>query len=46
MVAHIYCLADKFIREENADQTELLPISGKCPECKSELSWADMIKLQ
>ena len=41
--SHMACLATKFIENERAS-AGVTPISGKCPGCKVELQWIDLIK--
>ena len=41
--SHINCLATKFIKDEGAGSA-ITPISGRCPGCKKELQWIDLIK--
>ncbi|KAI8796836.1 structure-specific endonuclease subunit slx1 [Biomphalaria glabrata] len=40
MVAHIICLAKSFLD----DQTKLLPIEGKCPKCRANLLWGELVR--
>ncbi|KAH9498416.1 Structure-specific endonuclease subunit SLX1 [Bulinus truncatus] len=40
MVAHIICLAKSFLD----DQTKLLPIEGKCPNCHVNLLWGELVR--
>ncbi|KAI9740511.1 MAG: Slx4p interacting protein [Cirrosporium novae-zelandiae] len=37
---HVKCLASTFLR----GQDDLLPMTGSCPSCKTEMVWADLIK--
>ncbi|CAF9914147.1 MAG: Slx4p interacting protein [Alectoria fallacina] len=41
--SHMICLATKFIEEEGTG-VGVTPISGRCPGCKEELQWIDLIK--
>ena len=41
--SHMTCLATKFIKDEGAGAA-VTPLSGRCPGCKSELQWIDLIK--
>ena len=41
--SHVTCLATKFIKDEGAGSA-ITPISGRCPGCKEELQWIDLIK--
>lgn len=41
--SHMTCLATKFIEDEGAGAA-VTPISGRCPGCKEELQWIDLIK--
>lgn len=41
--SHLICLATKFIEEEGTG-VGVTPISGRCPGCKEELQWIDLIK--
>jgi structure-specific endonuclease subunit SLX1 len=41
-VTHMTCLSKHFIREQ--DQEELVPTSGRCPSCDTELIWVDLVK--
>lgn len=41
--SHMTCLATRFIEDEGAG-APVVPISGRCPGCKVELQWIDMIK--
>ena len=41
-VTHMACLSKHFINEQNRD--DLVPISGKCPGCDTELRWIDLVK--
>lgn len=40
-VTHMSCLSKHFLAEETDD---LIPITGTCPSCKSELKWVDVVK--
>lgn len=42
-VSHVTCLAARFIEDEGAG-TPVVPISGRCPGCRVELQWIDLIK--
>lgn len=42
-VSHMTCLATKFIEDEAA-AAAITPISGRCPGCKEELQWIDLMK--
>lgn len=41
--SHTACLATKFIEDEGAGAA-IIPVSGRCPGCKEELQWIDLIK--
>lgn len=41
--SHLNCLAQHFLREE-AGESLVLPISGRCPRCQSMLRWIDLVK--
>ena len=41
--SHMACLATKFIKNEGAGFA-ITPISGRCPGCKEEFQWIDLIK--
>lgn len=41
--SHLSCLGDKFLHDEGASDA-IVPTSGKCPECKSETLWVDLVK--
>lgn len=41
--SHIACLASTFIKDEGSSDA-VTPISGRCPGCKAELQWIDLIK--
>ena len=43
VASHVTCLATKFIEDERAGAA-VAPISGRCPGCKVELQWIDLIK--
>ena len=40
--SHTSCLAREFIREEGGEN--LIPSTGYCPSCRSELQWVDLVK--
>ena len=51
MTSHVRCLGRRFLDEEkkkNGDGDEgdapLLPISGTCPSCGTNLKWVDLVK--
>lgn len=51
MTSHVRCLSRRFLDEEkkkNGDEDEgdapLLPISGTCPSCGTNLKWVDLVK--
>ena len=44
IASHMACLATKFIEDEGAAAASVTPISGRCPGCKTELQWIDLIK--
>ena len=41
--SHLNCLAQHFLQEE-AVESLVLPISGRCPRCRSMLRWMDLVK--
>ena len=41
--SHMSCLGNKFLHDEGASDS-IVPTSGKCPECKSETLWVDLVK--
>ena len=41
--SHVTCLATKFVEDEGAGAA-VIPTSGRCPGCKKELQWIDLIK--
>ncbi len=41
--SHLSCLGDKFLHDEGASDS-IVPTSGRCPECKSETLWVDLVK--
>lgn len=41
--SHMACLATKFVEDEGAGAA-IIPVSGRCPGCKEELQWIDLIK--
>jgi len=41
--SHLSCLGDKFLHDEGPSDA-IVPTSGKCPECKSETLWVDLVK--
>ena len=42
-VSHLTCLATRFVEDEGANAA-VTPVSGKCPGCKEELLWIDLVK--
>ena len=42
-VSHLTCLATRFVEDEGANAA-VTPLSGKCPGCKEELLWIDLVK--
>ena len=42
-VTHLTCLATRFVEDEGANAA-VTPVSGKCPGCKEELLWIDLVK--
>jgi structure-specific endonuclease subunit SLX1 len=40
-VSHMVCLSKHFLE---GGQGSLLPIKGRCPSCKTELRWIDVVK--
>ena len=45
-VGHISCYAQHFLSSEKNDnhQLFLIPVTGKCPGCKQELLWGDLLR--
>lgn len=41
--SHMNCLAQHFLQEEGG-KGSILPIDGKCPQCRSRLRWIDLVK--
>lgn len=41
--SHMTCLATKFVEDEGAGAA-VTPVSGRCPGCREELRWIDLIK--
>lgn len=42
--SHLACLAQKFLHDTEQQVESVLPTTGKCPLCKSELQWIDLVK--
>lgn len=42
-ISHVTCLSQRFSEESGAAES-ILPSSGTCPECKSQLDWAMLMK--
>ena len=42
-VFHLSCLANEFLHDEDASDS-IVPTSGKCPECKLDIVWVDLVK--
>ena len=42
-VSHLTCLAARFVEDEGANAA-VTPVSGKCPGCREELLWIDLVK--
>ena len=40
--SHMKCLAERFLNDENSENL-ILPIKGKCPGCRAEITWSDLI---
>lgn len=40
---HLSCLGTKFLHDEGAIDS-IVPTSGKCPECKLDMLWVDLVK--
>ncbi|KAK4694834.1 structure-specific endonuclease subunit SLX1, partial [Lecanoromycetidae sp. Uapishka_2] len=40
---HMICLATRFLSAEDV-RDPVLPTSGRCPDCKEELQWIDLLK--
>ena len=40
--SHMTCLSQRFLAEEESN--ELVPVSGKCLNCKQTLKWVDLVK--
>ena len=44
-VGHISCYAQHFLSSGKSNQPpKLIPVSGKCPGCKQELLWGDLVR--
>ena len=43
-VSHMKCFSAEFLKQAMDKGKYLIPISGKCPSCKEEVFWADLIK--
>ncbi|KXS93926.1 hypothetical protein AC578_2531 [Pseudocercospora eumusae] len=47
-VTHLQCLSTKFLNEEESgkisESQAVIPTSGHCPTCKSQLLWIDLVK--
>lgn len=41
--SHMSCLATRFMKDEGQHDS-IMPTSGRCPRCKSELQWVDLVK--
>jgi len=42
---HVTCLSSKFLDDEgNKRGSNILPIKGSCPGCRSECNWIDLIR--
>lgn len=42
-VSHLKCLANAFLREDD-DKTAVLPTGGRCPACKRQTKWVNIVK--
>lgn len=40
--SHMACLGQAFLK--TGDQKDVVPRSGSCPSCRSELQWVDLVK--
>ncbi|KAF7192610.1 Structure-specific endonuclease subunit slx1 [Pseudocercospora fuligena] len=44
-VSHLQCLSTKFLNEESGTYSQtMIPTSGHCPACNSQLLWIDLVK--
>ena len=46
--SHFSCLAEHFLRENNSSKitdSQLIPNSGKCPQCRSLVTWSKIVAL-
>ncbi|KXT12911.1 hypothetical protein AC579_10456 [Pseudocercospora musae] len=44
-VSHLQCLSTKFLNEESGTNSHpVIPTSGHCPTCNSQLLWIDLVK--
>ena len=41
--SHMTCLAKKFLEDEGSDAS-IVPVSGKCPVCRTQCSWIELVK--
>ncbi|XP_014661704.1 PREDICTED: structure-specific endonuclease subunit slx1-like isoform X2 [Priapulus caudatus] len=45
MKSHVICLASNFLKyTKESDSQQILPVEGKCPRCKIEVLWGDLIR--
>lgn len=44
MKSHIICLAENFLAAEKCEEPMLLPISGDCVLCGTNMLWGDLIR--
>jgi structure-specific endonuclease subunit SLX1 len=43
-VGHLRCWGRHILEVEGGDEEGIVPLQGKCPSCKGDLRWADMMK--
>ena len=48
---HIVCLSERFLADEvkagfAETDSQIVPVSGRCPRCKTELLWGDLIRFK
>merc|ERR1712150_301333 len=41
---HVICCANNFLQQSGEADTYIIPVTGRCPGCNTDMLWRDLVK--